>query len=86
MFKKMKSIKYVRVLLFIGIGLFCASLVIAQSTGIYNQVNQEGYRTYLTVSVALLLTFLTFFIISLLARYLRETANNSYNGFDDSDC
>ncbi len=65
--------------------LFSQKTILAQSSS--EGLSEAGfsYSPYLTVSLALLLTFLTVFAISMLARYIRETTGDSFNGFEDSE-
>ena len=71
-----------------GISALCLlsqKITVAQTSS--ENVSEAGlsYSPYLTVSLALLLTFLTVFAISMLARYIRENTGDPFNGFKDSD-
>jgi hypothetical protein len=65
--------------------LMAGFIATAQSSVIPVADQQTSYSPVLTVSMALLLTILTVFVINLLARYLRETTGDSYGGFEDPD-
>ncbi|TAH41990.1 MAG: hypothetical protein EYC69_06575 [Bacteroidetes bacterium] len=68
--------------------IFC---VFTQKLGYTQTISEDvseagfSYNPYLTVSLALLFTFLTVFAISMLARYIRETSGDQFNGFEDSE-
>ena len=69
----------------LAICVFAQKLTYAQ--GKTEDISEAGFsdNLYLTVALALLFTFLTVFAISLLARYIRETTGDQFNGFEDSE-
>ncbi len=69
----------------LAICVFTQKMTYSQSVG--EDISNTGFsdNLYLTVALALLFTFLTVFAISLLARYIRETTGDHFNGFEDSE-
>lgn len=67
------------------IGVLLGSDMRAREENVVPEANLEGYGIYLTISVAIMLTFLMYYGITMLARYIRETTGESFQGIEDSD-
>jgi len=67
------------------IGVMIMNNLYAREGSLMQEANDRGYGLYLTISAAILLTFLTYYGITLLARFIRETSADSFQGFEDSD-